>query len=121
MLQYGRLNIELVRQQGKKRERDESEDDGGGGGGGLISMFDHHNISDSSDSSKCNKNGNLGSNVIARTKDLILVPQPDIQQQKNDCSDLNIQNDLTDDDNQVEKVIINFITIGFSFFIGFCH
>lgn len=79
-MQFGRQNIEIE----KKRngtwhiEEDDSEDEGGG----TPTSQKNHNSLNSKQKSEKTKNGVVGNSVIARNKDLILVPEPEIQSQK---------------------------------------
>lgn len=103
-MQYGRQNIESVRKRnGTWEEENESEDEGGGPHGVT------ENYKKSNDIDKMNKiqNGGLGNTVIARSKDLILVPGPDTHQNnKNHVENLKSGGDLVDVGNEKE---VNFL------------
>ncbi|XP_051175459.1 glycerol-3-phosphate acyltransferase 3 isoform X2 [Leptopilina boulardi] len=80
LFEFGRQNIEIE----KKRngtwhiEEDDSEDEGGG----TPTSQNNHNSCNSKQKGEKTKNGVVGSFVIARSKDLILVPEPEVQNHK---------------------------------------
>ncbi|XP_043461180.1 glycerol-3-phosphate acyltransferase 3 [Leptopilina heterotoma] len=80
LFEFGRQNIEIERKRNGTWhiEEDDSEDEGGG----TPTSQNNHNSCDSKQKSEKTKNGVVGSSVIARNKDLILVPEPEIQSQK---------------------------------------
>lgn len=59
-------------------EESESEDEGGG----TSSSPQKHNSCESKQKGEKTQNGVVGNSVIARSKDLILVPEPEVQNQK---------------------------------------
>ncbi|KAG8033857.1 hypothetical protein G9C98_008338 [Cotesia typhae] len=105
LFEYGRLNIEKVRLQGKTQDDKNKQDKGGGGE--FNSSTDSFNSSFETDDGKF-KNGSLGNTVIARSRDLILVPEPE-HKNKNNEDKSSKKNPQTDDDvNDKEKNIKNY-------------
>lgn len=80
MLQFGRQNIEIERKRNGTWhiEEDDSEDEGGG----TPSSQKNHNSCNSKQKGEKTQNGVVGNSVIARNKDLILVPEPEVQNHK---------------------------------------
>ncbi|XP_057339281.1 glycerol-3-phosphate acyltransferase 3 [Microplitis mediator] len=97
LFEYGRLNIEKVRLQGKFNDEKNNKDEGGGNE--LNSGNDSFNSSFENDNDIKFKNGCLGNSVIARSKDLILVPEPEQNKNKteNNCNN----NKLNKNDGQI--------------------
>ncbi|KAL0107666.1 hypothetical protein PUN28_014760 [Cardiocondyla obscurior] len=83
LFEYGRQNIENVK---KKNGRDPDED--------LSADEDSRTITgkDSSVTSSKIQNGNVSNSVIARSKDLILVPEPEMQNHKNNVDESAVKN-----------------------------
>lgn len=86
MLQYGRQNIENVRKRNGTRDRNK-----------ILNMEEECESptvtgKDSTITSPKMQNGNV-SNVIARSKDLILVPEPEMHNHKNHVDESNLKND----------------------------
>ncbi|CAG5076078.1 Protein of unknown function [Cotesia congregata] len=105
LFEYGRLNIEKVRLQGKTQD-DKNKQDKGGGGGEFNSSTDSFNSSFETDDGKF-KNGSLGNTVIARSRDLILVPEPE-QKNKNNEDKSSKKDPQTDDDVNDKKNMKNY-------------
>ncbi|XP_043268590.1 glycerol-3-phosphate acyltransferase 3 isoform X2 [Venturia canescens] len=76
LFEYGRQNIESVRKKNGtwEQEENESEDEGGGPPSGIT---DNHNTKHLDNKKTKTQNGSVGNSVIARSKDLILLPDPD--------------------------------------------
>lgn len=85
MLQYGRQNIENVKKRNGTRDPDVSVEEERGS-----PMIPESN---STVSSSKMQNGSVGNTVIARSKDLILVPQPEMQNHKNHIEETKLKND----------------------------
>ncbi|XP_034952227.1 glycerol-3-phosphate acyltransferase 3 isoform X2 [Chelonus insularis] len=134
---FGRLNIEKVRL-GNNLGDKKDEDDGGGGnndsGGGddndstnnsdLSSINEKNNINDSRNHMR-NHHDDLGNTVIARSKDLILVPDPETQHYKKNSSNSNSQNkslniDNNEKENHTDQSDSHFPTIYTVFETDFC-
>ncbi|CAD6233813.1 GSCOCG00007308001-RA-CDS, partial [Cotesia congregata] len=103
LFEYGRLNIEKVRLQGKTQD-DKNKQDKGGGGGEFNSSTDSFNSSFETDDGKF-KNGSLGNTVIARSRDLILVPEPEQKNKNNE--DKSSKKDPQTDDDVNDKVVLS--------------
>lgn len=88
------MNIEKVRLQGKTQDDKNKQDKGGGGE--FNSSTDSFNSSFETDDGKF-KNGSLGNTVIARSRDLILVPEPE-HKNKNNEDKSSKKDPQTDDD-----------------------
>lgn len=87
MLQYGRQNIENVRK--KNGTWDPVED--------LTIGEECESTITEKDSTVVSpkmQNGNVSNSVIARSKDLILVPEPEMHNHKNHVDESNLKNDL---------------------------
>ncbi|XP_015602918.1 glycerol-3-phosphate acyltransferase 3 isoform X2 [Cephus cinctus] len=104
-VEYGRQNIEKVKKRNGtwEKEQDESEDEGGG----SPTILENHNHFGSTHKKTKTVNGVSGNNsVIARSKDLILVPEPETQSNKNHVnkgSNENNQENSLDVDNKKEN------------------
>ncbi|XP_015602919.1 glycerol-3-phosphate acyltransferase 3 isoform X3 [Cephus cinctus] len=105
IFEYGRQNIEKVKKRNGtwEKEQDESEDEGGG----SPTILENHNHFGSTHKKTKTVNGVSGNNsVIARSKDLILVPEPETQSNKNHVnkgSNENNQENSLDVDNKKEN------------------
>lgn len=87
MLQYGRQNIESVRKRNNTRDADENLSAEEGCESPTI-MEKNSTIA----STKA-QNGCAGNSVIARSKDFILVPEPEMHNYKNPIEESNLKND----------------------------
>lgn len=85
VLQYGRQNIESVR---KRNGTWDSDDDYNAEECKSPAIPPKNSTVTSSKM----QNGSLGNTVIARSKDLILVPQPDAQNHKNHIDESKLEN-----------------------------
>lgn len=87
MLQYGRQNIENVKKRNGNRDADEnlSTEEG----------FESPTIMEKNSTITSTKaeNGCAGNSVIARSKDFILVPEPEMHNHKNHVQESNLKND----------------------------
>ncbi|XP_031787971.1 glycerol-3-phosphate acyltransferase 3 isoform X5 [Nasonia vitripennis] len=81
LFEYGRQNIENVRKKNGKWtiEGEESEDDEDTTSGASPSSPQNNVKPNFSKADKKTQNGAIGNSVIARSKDLILVPEPEMQ------------------------------------------
>lgn len=79
MLQYGRQNIESVKKRNGTREldKDNTEEECE-----SPTSMEKDNITSTITSPKL-QNGHVSNSVIARSKDLILVPEPEMHNHKN--------------------------------------
>lgn len=99
MLQYGRQNIENVRK--KNGTRDSNADLGAEEGCESPTITERGSTTTSPKA----QNGCVGNSVIARSKDLILVPEPDTHNHKNHADETNLTDDhksSTIDDKEVK-------------------
>lgn len=95
-LQYGRQNIESVKKRNGNRDEDDNTEE----------ECESPTITDknSTVTSTKTENGCVGNTVIARSKDLILVPEPEMHNNKNPINE-NIKTDhetATIDDKEVD-------------------
>lgn len=83
VLQYGRQNIESVRKRNGTRDPDKD----------LNTEEESPTITekDSTVTSPKMQNGNVSNSVIARSKDLILVPEPEMHNHKNHVEQSNLE------------------------------
>ncbi|XP_033324620.1 glycerol-3-phosphate acyltransferase 4 isoform X1 [Megalopta genalis] len=79
LFEYGRQNIENV----KKRNGTWNQDDQEDADEEHEPLVEKQNAYNSMGTSHKGQNGVLGNNVIARSKDLILVPEPEMQNHRN--------------------------------------
>lgn len=109
VLQYGRQNIENVKKKNGTRDLDED----------LGTEEESPTITEHSSTITSLKaqNGCVGNSVIARSKDLILVPEPDAHNHKNHVDEANLTNDQTStiDDKEVNLygtycIFVKFLT-----------
>lgn len=77
MLQYGRQNIENVKKRNGTWHRDDDAEEE------HEPLVEKQNMQNSTRAKHKLQNGVLGNNVIARSKDLILVPEPEMQNHRN--------------------------------------
>ncbi|XP_012283355.1 glycerol-3-phosphate acyltransferase 3 [Orussus abietinus] len=89
LFELGRQNIEKVRKQNGTwdQRQGESEDEGGG----SPTIMENCNPNGVVQKKKKLQNGVLGNSVIARSKDLILLPEPDGHNCKNHTDNENLQ------------------------------
>lgn len=79
-MQYGRQNIENVRKRNGKWTIESDESDEEEDTGGALPSSPQNNVKPSiCKPDKKQQNGAIGNSVIARSKDLILVPEPEMQ------------------------------------------
>lgn len=78
MFQYGRQNIESVKKRNGTWHQDDDAND-------TVQKrpIEEQSVPNSTETEHKIQNGVLGNNVIARSKDLILVPEPEMQNHKN--------------------------------------
>ncbi|XP_076241011.1 glycerol-3-phosphate acyltransferase 4 [Calliopsis andreniformis] len=80
LFEYGRQNIEIVKKRNGTWHQDDKDDD-------VDEDHDRHvekqNVQNLMNAEQKVQNGVLGNNVIARSKDLILVPEPEMQNHRN--------------------------------------
>jgi len=86
MLQYGRQNIENVKKRNGSRDPDEDSSEEEECESPAIMEKDVTVTSPNT------QNGCVGNSVIARSKDLILVPEPEAQNHKNHIDELKSKN-----------------------------
>ncbi|XP_078053597.1 glycerol-3-phosphate acyltransferase 4 isoform X2 [Augochlora pura] len=79
LFEYGRQNIENVKKRNGTWNRDGQED----ADEEHETFVEKQNACNSMGTSHKGQNGILGNNVIARSKDLILVPEPEMQNHRN--------------------------------------
>uniref|UniRef100_A0A0C9QCN7 AGPAT6_1 protein n=1 Tax=Fopius arisanus TaxID=64838 RepID=A0A0C9QCN7_9HYME len=95
LFEYGRQNIEKVRNEKNNYEHGtgESEDEGGG------SSPSTEKPPTSNNSKENCKNGSIGNTVIARSKELILVPEPETHKDNNTTEKQEIKSNCVDNKN----------------------
>lgn len=81
VLQYGRQNIESVRKKNGTRDPDED-----------LNVEESPTITEKDSTSPKIQNGNVSNSVIARSKDLILVPEPEMHNHKNHVHESSLEN-----------------------------
>ncbi|XP_063981303.1 glycerol-3-phosphate acyltransferase 3 isoform X2 [Diachasmimorpha longicaudata] len=94
LFEYGRQNIEKVRKEKNNYDRGAGESEDEGGGSSPSTEIPPTTIINKKPKENCT-NGSLGNTVIARSKELILVPEPDThkdntsetQEEKSSCVD----------------------------------
>ncbi|KAK0157603.1 hypothetical protein PV328_011323 [Microctonus aethiopoides] len=90
---YGRLNIEKVRQQGYNFSKNDDADEVN-----ESPTIDNNKLTNDSNDKNQNQNGNLGNSVIAKSENLIVVPQPESQYRKCDDNNLSKEDNVSSDD-----------------------
>lgn len=99
MLQYGRQNIESVKKRNGTRDDDDNTEE----------ECESSTITDknSTVTSAKTQNGCVGTTVIARSKDLILVPEPEMHNHVNEDFKTDRKDSTTIDDKEVDHLSIS--------------
>lgn len=95
------MNIEKVRQQGYNFSKNEDADEVN-----ESPTIDNNKFTNDSNNKNENQNGNLGNSVIAKSENLIVVPQPESQNRKCDHNDLSNQDNVSSDAKNENEVNI---------------
>ncbi|KAK0161378.1 hypothetical protein PV327_009854 [Microctonus hyperodae] len=98
LFEYGRLNIEKVRQQGYNFSEIEDADEVN-----ESPTIDNNKLTNDSNNKNQIQNGNLGNSVIAKSENLIVVPQPESEHRKFHQNDYSEQNDVSSDTKSENK------------------